>query len=445
MTHAAVLDQPLTGAPTRELVAALSAAFDEPAWLREQRLRALDHFQALGWPTGQEEVWRRTPMTDVPLERYHVVQRASQPTPADAALLRLAGEDRGGVLAQVDNVTIRQDLSAELAAQGVLLLPLAQAARDYEALVRPHLHSIVPLDYDRFTALSGALWTQGLFCYVPRGVTIDQPLLSLIGKSAADQGLFGHTLIVAEPGSALTLVEIASSEDAAGAGLSHRSVEVIAKEGAQVRLIQVQHWGSDVSHFVTQRARLDRDAHLLTASTVFGGRLHKERIEVDSAGNGSSTDLLGLFVGTDAQYIEFNTRQNQIGVGTTSQALIKGALDDQANAVQYGVVKIFPTGQRTNAFQTFRNLLLSASAGADPIPVLEIEADDVKCGHAAAVGPVDPEHLFYLQSRGIPAPEAERMIVLGFLEVVVDRIQDPPTRALIEHLIEAKLTKGAPA
>ena len=205
-----------------------------------------------------------------------------------------------------------------------------------------------------------------------------------------------------------------------------------------MQLARIQQWDLSTNAFLTARARLGRDANLLLASVDFGARLSKERLEIDLSGSGSHADLLGLFVGRGAQHIEHNTRQNHSGVGGSSDLLIKGALDDQAAAVQYGVIKILPEGQKTAGFQTMRNLLLSEGASADPIPVLEIEADDVQCSHAAAVGPVDPDHIFYLQSRGIPPEPAERMVVQGFLEIVAQRLPDQHLREAVAHLIEAR-------
>ena len=445
MTNAALLDGSPTAGPTGDLVDAVSHSLDEPPWLRQHRLSALRTYEELQWPSGQEEEWRRTPLSDVPLERYRI---PLGPTPVPTPDLgSLAGPTRGGLLAHVDNAVTHLELSQELERKGVLLAPLSIAAREHKPLVRAHLNTVAPIDYDRFTALSTALWTHGLFCYVPRGVAVEPALYHLLSKSAGGLGLFGHTLIVAAEGSAVTLVETAATggSDSEEASLVNRTVEIVAQDQARVQVVQLQQWGRDVSVFLTERASLGRDATVLLASAAFGARLHKERVEVDATGAGSRGDLIGLFVGTGDQHIEFDTRQSHTGVGSSSDLLIRGALDDNADAVQYGLIKIYPSGQKTRSSQTMRNLLLSEGAGADPIPILEIEADDVKCSHAAAVGPVDPEHLFYLQSRGIDPDTAERMVVHGFLQVAVERLPDAHTREVVERAIDEKLHTGAAA
>ena len=453
MSNTAVAEAGVVNGPTEELVEAVSRALDEPAWLRDHRLTALAHYRALDWPTGREEEWRRTPLEHAPLERYRLSlleEASARPAPSGAGAhpqhpAQSAAAASGGLVQQADHTVMEQRLADDLRAQGVLLLPLSQAARDHEPLVRAHLNTTTPLDHDRFTALSGALWSQGLFCWVPTGVQIEPTLWHVIGKNGADQGLFGHSLIVAAPDSSVTLVEAAASADGEGAALINRSVEVVAEENARVRLIEVQDWGADAYAIDTVRARLGRGANVLLASAAFGGALYKGRLDAELTGEGSSADLVGLFVGAGRQHIEYSTQQIHDGVSGRSDLLIKGALEDSAQAVQYGLIHVLPSGQKSNSQQTMRNLLLSDGCRADPIPVLEIEADDVQCSHAAAVGPVDQEQLFYLQARGIPRAVAERMVVLGFLRVAVDRLPDAQVRTLVEELAEGKLGAGADA
>lgn len=443
-----VLDESIQTTPTPALVAAISATLGEPDWLRDRRLEALRAYDVLSWPSGEEEEWRRTPMADVPLDGYTVLHGPDAALPARLASLNLDSGDR---LLQVDAVTLTQQLDPALAARGVLLMPLSQAAREHEDLVRAHLNRTIPVTESRFTALTAAIWTQGLFCYVPAGVKLDAPLRHLIGKSAGTtatgHGLFGQTLLVAEEGSAVVLVEAAASDDPTtddARSLVHRSVEIAAGPDSEVRYAALQNWGADVNAFVTQRAHTSRDARLLAASAAFGGRLSRERIVLAAAEPGISADLVGIFVGTGTQHIEYDTRQDHTAVGGSSDLQIKGALDDEASAVQYGIIAITPEGQKTSGHQTMRNLLLSHGASADPIPVLEIEADDVQCSHAAAVGPVDPEHIFYLQARGIRPQEAERMVVQGFLDVVAQRLPDPGLQQAVESLVHAKLGTASP-
>ena len=436
----------LTTAPSAELVETVSLRLDEPAWLRDARLAALKKYDALAWPSGQEETWRRTPLEGLPLEIWRLVTASGVPSVAEG----LIGRERAGLLAHHDNGT--NELAGQLAKRGVIFAPLSQAAREHEPLVREHLGSLVNPDlaavgHARLVALGTALWTQGLFCYVPKDVAIDQPLYHLMTKTGQAAGLFAHTLIVAEAGSQLTLVEAGASDPIPGAdveaSLVQRTIEVVAGDGSRVDVTQLNRWGDDVVAFASVGGKLGRGTQATWGSAVFGGRLHKEQVSFAIGAEGSHFDLLGVFVGTGSQHIEHITHQLHDAEGGSSELIIKGALDGDSEAVQYGTIHITPAGQRTAAQQTMRNLLLSDGASADPIPILEIEADDVKCAHAAAVGPVDPEHLFYLESRGIDPASAERLIVQGFLTAAVDRLPDAHTRGVITELVDRHLGSAA--
>ncbi len=455
MTDTAVVEKTLTARPTVEMVAAISSRLNEPDWLRNHRLTALARFEAAQWPSDTDEVWRRTPLGTAPLETWRIAETVGKPP---ASLASLAGLERGGLITHVDGGVVERDIAAALAARGVLLLPLSDAARDHESLVRPHLNSVAPLDDPtpgnaRFAALGAALWSQGIFIYVPKDVAVDETLYHLMSKTTVGAGIFGHSLIVAEPGAMVTVVEAAlsdePSESSAAPSLALGTVEVVAGDGAQVNLVGLNRWASDVHVFNTVRGSLGRGTQVTAGSAVFGGRLHREfsSFDVGAAGSGptsgaadgSHLELLGVFVGSDHQHIEHNTYQVHDAPGGTSALTIKGALDAESTAVQYGTIRITPNGQRTSSEQTMRDLLLSDGASAEPIPVLEIEADDVKCAHAAAVGPVTPDHLFYLESRGIDPQTAERMIVQGFLTELVDQFPDAHTRKGIADLVDAHL------
>jgi Fe-S cluster assembly protein SufD len=454
VTDTAVVEKKLTARPTVAMVEAISSRLNEPGWLRDHRLAALARYEASEWPKATDEVWRRTPFEAAPLEAWRIADTAGSPP---AGLAELAGSGRGGLITHIDGGVVIRELESALAGKGVLLLPLSEAAREHEELVRPHLNSAAVLDDPtpgnaRFAALSAALWTQGVFIYIPKDVAIDETLYHLMSKTTAGAGIFGHSLIVAEAGAMVTVVEStlsASPTDGTDPSLALRTVEVIAGDGADVKIVGLNRWGNDVHAFTTVRGSLGRGTQVTAGSAVFGGRLHREytSFEVGLAGSGpmsgaadgSHLELLGVFVGSDHQHIEHNTYQVHDAPGGTSALTIKGALDDESTAVQYGTIKITLNGQRTTSEQTMRDLLLSEGASADPIPVLEIEADDVKCAHAAAVGPVTPEHLFYLESRGIDPETAERMIVQGFLTELVDKFPDAHTREVITGLVDTHL------
>ena len=283
-----------------------------------------------------------------------------------------------------------------------------------------------------------------MFCYIPPGLQIDHSIFHLTTQPADGSDLWAYTLVAADRESAVSVIEAGAGPpgDLRGDGaipFVHHTVELAAEAAANVRFATVQRWSHDAAALTTAVAEIGRDALLSYTSVSIGGDLDKQRIDLELDQQGGRAELHGVFAGRGHQHIEHITRQHHSGVNASSELLIRGVLTDESHAVQYGVIRIDPEGQKTSAFQTMRNLLLDEGAGADPIPVLEIEADDVKCSHAAAVGPVSAEQLFYLQSRGIAPEIAERMVVRGFLAEIVDGVADQHLREVIDELIEAQL------
>jgi Fe-S cluster assembly protein SufD len=248
-----------------------------------------------------------------------------------------------------------------------------------------------------------------------------------------------HTVIVAAPGSRFQYLDEFAGEagrdgDGARPNLASGSTEIFIEEGASVDYVGLQRWETTVWQFANQRARLGRDAQLRLFDVALGGRFARLRLEVMLEGPGASADLKGLFFGTGEQTFDFRTLQDHLAPHTTSDLLFKGALRDVARSVYVGVVRVEKDARGTSANQANRNLLLSERAKAASEPILEIENNDIlRCSHGATVGPVDPEHLFYLLSRGISRPVAERMLVEGFLAEVLDRVPLAYARQAVEE------------
>lgn len=419
---------------------------EEPDWLARRRLEAWEAYEQLPYPTGLEEDWRRTPIADI------VVDGVAPPGAGRSQIRRakdLPEAIRGlwdekapadGLIVQHDSDTVYTRLSDQAAARGVVFTDLHTAARDQPEIVRRYLARAIPTDEWKYVALNEALWSGGVVVYVPPDAEVALPLIYALGQTAEGAASFPRVLLIADRGARVTFIQEMLSPPQAITGFASGVTEIFAEAGAQVTLVDVQRWGENVKNFSTTRAVLSRDASFSAIVLGIGSGLTKARIDASMPEPGSRAELLGLTLAGGTQHFDYSTLQDHLAHHTTSDLLFKTALQDRASLVWYGLVKVHKNASASEASQTSRNLLRSEHAKAAPIPVLEIEAYDVlRCSHAAAVGPVDEDQLFYLQARGIPAEEAEQMLVQGFFQDVLDRVPSAQLREKVARVLAAKL------
>jgi Fe-S cluster assembly protein SufD len=429
---------------TRAAVERLAAARDEPLWLREMRLAAFDAFERLPWPTERDRAWKYFDPRRLRLDGLLPYAGYDGAPARDVQALARAPETLAGLVVQQDSETAAVELSDEVRRQGVIVESLDAAVRDHEDLVRRYLlNRVVRPDESVFTALHAAFWTGGAFVYVPRDVAVALPLQVAFVQQAADAALFPHLLVVLERGATLTLVEERIGAGEAG-GFVAGVTEFMLADEAELKHYAVQRWSPRTQDVSVQRALLGKDAKATRLVAGLGGELQKWWVDALMQGSGAESTMLGVFFGTGAQHMDVITLQDHIGPHTTSDLLYKSALKDRAVGAYYGLTRVGPEARGTAANQEDRNLLLSPRAKADADPVLEIMTSDVvRCGHGASAGPVDPEQLFYLETRGLPRPAAEKLLVQGFLHQVLDRIPLDPVVRTIERTIDEKLEAGA--
>jgi len=420
---------------SRTAVEQLSALKGEPEWLRTRRLSAFDVYDGMALPdTKRQEDWRQADLKGLDLEAYAPFQQPNGVAPASVV------GDAAAVLRQRGTSPARVDLSGDLASKGVIFMPLSEAAQVHPRLVDQYLFSALKPERDKFAALHTALFSGGTFLYVPDGVVVDRPLVSQFWSAGSGSAVLPHSLVVAGRGSSFQYVDEFLSGDRQETALASGSAEVFLEEGANLGYVGLQRWSINTWQFANQRFHLGRDAQLRMVDVALGGRFARLRVEAMLEGPGSSAELKGLFFGTGDQVFDFRTMQDHIAAHTSSDLLFKGALRDRARSVYVGVVRVETTAPGTSANQANRNLLLSEKARASSEPILEILNNDIqRCSHGATVGPVDPEHLFYLVSRGIPRGQAQRMLVEGFLGEVIDRIPVLHTREIVEQELAARI------
>lgn len=413
---------------------------------RALRARSFDEFRAMPLPSQETEEWRYTDVSELAFDHVPYTAGGEAATLDDVPddLLAAAGDvgERAGLLIQRNGDVSIAHLDKGLLDRGVLFGDLDVAAQEHAELVQRYLHTVVPTSRTKFTALHGAFRTGGTFLYVPPDVQVALPIQSLTYLDADGGAVFPHTLLIADRGSEVTFIDRYASPDL-GRALSDAVVEIVAEDGAHVRYVGLQDWGTGVQHFGVTRARLGRDAELRSLGVAFGATLSRGEVEVELAGDGSSTELLGVYFGDGEQHVDHRSIQLHRGSRSSSDLLYKGALRDASSAIYTGTVIIDHGAHQCDAYQTNRNILLSEQAKAMSVPNLEILTNDpTRCGHAASVGPVSEDELFYLQSRGIPRAEAERLIVFGFFAEVLDRIDLTEVREDVRRSIEAELERG---
>ncbi|MDD9956553.1 MAG: Fe-S cluster assembly protein SufD [Anaerolineaceae bacterium] len=426
---------------TRADVEELSAARDEPRWLLESRLAAWDIAAATPMPTLNDEEWRRTDIRGLrwgEAGRFPVSDAGLEAVPA-VNLEPLVGAGEGGSLVFVDGRLQRSKFASSLAERGVLFQDLGSAAREHGGLLRQHLLTRVVRPGDgKFAALHAALWTHGVLLYVPRNVVAELPFHVVMYNTQPGVSL-GHVLVVLEESAQATLqVEYASAEteeQAAWIG----ATELLLGANANLTCVSLQDWNRNTWEFSHQRARVGRDANLDWVLGVTGSHLTKAFLELDIDGQGANGRMSGFFFADGRQMLDLDTQQNHNAPLTRSDLLFKGAARDHARTLWQGMIKSLPGMQRIDGFQACRNMLLGDEARMDAIPGLEIEADDVKCSHAATFGTLEEEPIFYLMSRGISRPEAELMVIKGFFDELLERVPFERVRERLQARVESKI------
>ena len=430
-----------------EAVEALSASKNEPAWMRDKRRAAWQLSRELPMPTDTDEAWRRTDLRGLDLGQYAAVPSQAETVSAREQLpaylaphVAMPETTVGGLMVHQDGSALWQTLETDLAAQGVIFCDLDTAVQQHAAFVEEHfMTEAVPVDTDAFTALHGALWQGGVFLYVPKGVQVQVPLQALTAHAAASGMVQPHLLLVADAQSDVTLVDEQVSQSADLAGFHNGVVELYLKRGARATYLQIQNWSRRVWGISHQRAVLDADSQLHWAAAGLGSRLHWTAQDVWLRAPGGNSKLFGLTFADGRQHLDYQTRQDHTAPHTESDLLFKGVVLDRARTVFRGVLHLRKEAQQTNAYQATHSLLLSPRARADALPILEIEADDVRCKHGSTTGRVDEEQIFYLMSRGLSRQDAQRLIVQGFFETVITEFPVEGVQEKIRLAIEDRI------
>ncbi len=432
---------------SKERFEVFAAAQNDPRWLADKRAAAWSVFEDTPMPTTHDEPWRRTSLKrihwrDFSLDVAPSLARVNAVTDLPKSLQHLLDADKeaAGRLLFANGQLLYAELDPAVAAQGVIFTDLFSAARDHADIVQTHLMGkAVPPSDSKFAALNAALWTNGVFLYVPKNVVIEQPFQVAITLNGAGATSVHRTLIVAEEAAQVDYIEEAASINDAELGLAVGMVEIIAQANASVRYADVQQWGHNVCNFNTKRALAHEDSNVYWDLGELGSQLTKTFIDTELIGDGANTECNGVYFLDEKQHVDLDTMMRHSAYSTSGDLLLHGALKGTARAIFIGMIKIDPAGQLTNSYLKNRNLLLDDTARADSIPALEIDANDVRASHATTISQVEDEYVFYLQSRGIPRGTAVRMIVEGFFETVFARMGNERVRDRLMTAVAEKM------
>ncbi len=407
----------------------------EPEFLAARRERAVRLSQTLDLPQFKGRPgWEFTDLTGLDLNAYAPAPESNGAGRQDAE--RLFVPEAAAELLQIDagSATVSGELPEE-----VIVSTLEQAARERPDLVERYLGAIVADDSDPFLARNDASFRGGAFVFVPKGVALELPILLTAVQGGAQSELDRRTLIVLEEGAEAAVWEQQLSASPELDAVFNTVVELVVGDGARLRFVCGQSLSERTWIFGTHRAEVGRDASLDWVALGFGSARGRVRMETRLGGPGSEARVTGAYATRGRQHIDFDTTQEHAAHSTTSDLAFRGVLGGRSTAVWKGNIIVDPGAQKTDAFQESRNLLLSKRAHADAIPGLEIQANDVRCTHAAAIAQVDAEQLFYLRSHGLPEPQAKRLVIEGFLSALVERFEQGPVRDLLTHALERRL------
>jgi Fe-S cluster assembly protein SufD len=411
-----------------------------PDWFRDQQRAAWKQFESLPKPTRKDQPWRFANVNLLDLTPFEYGGTLSEEE-RRAILERSRGLDEvaGRMIFAGDELIERDVISDQLKRRGVIFQSLERAMVEHTELFRKHFMSQPAiLGSAKFAALHQALVLSGTFLYIPRGVEIELPIEIFHWLNGENASAFPHLLLVTDELAKVTVIEHFRSLDPSLPGFACGVNDLIAGPGARVTYVCAQNWADNVVALQMNTTTVDHDASAMSLNLNVGSRYSRFESLSRLIGEGGRSDLLAVSVAKNQQEFDARTLQDHVSPHTASDLLYKNALDDRARSIFGGLIRVEPHAHFADAYQKVRNLLLSDDAEANSMPGLEILADNVRCTHGATSGQIDKDELFYLRTRGIPVPVAQRLIVTGFLDEVFQRLDQPAMADHLRGLIEEK-------
>jgi Fe-S cluster assembly protein SufD len=411
-----------------------------PDWFRDQRRAAWEQFESLPNPTRKDQAWRFSNVGLLDLAQFKLSGPLSEDDRRNILKYSRGLDQYAGRMIFANDQLIERDVVAEdLKKRGVIFQPIERAMVEHPDLFRKYFMSTeATLGSAKFAALHRALVSSGTFLFVPRGVEIEQPIEIFHWLRHDHMSIFPHLLLVTDELAKVTVIEYFRSCSGTAPGFACGVNDLIVGPGAKVTYVCAQEWASNVIALQMNSTTVDHDASAMSLNLHLGGKYSRFESLSRLVGEGGRSDLLAVAVAKGQQEFDARTLQDHISPHTASDLLYKNALDDRARTIFGGLIRVEPHAHFTDAYQKVRNLLLSDDAEANSMPGLEILADNVRCTHGATSGQIEEDQLFYLRSRGIPTKTAQRLLVTGFLDEVIQRLNHAAIDEHLHRLIEEK-------
>jgi|AGTN01.1.fsa_nt_gi FeS assembly protein SufD len=456
---------------TRESVDTLTSKRHEPDWLKKLRVAAMERYLQTPNPLARQDEWRKTLVETLDLSSLTpLVAGTTDSTKVSGSKhvekVKQIFPKRAGLIVDTGDASF-VEFDEALAAKGIVFTTIANALDKHLELVQKYLESSDETEESKFSLLAKALFAGGAFLYVPPDLDIKEPFVIINGfhKEGAGQAIFPRTILVSDRNSRLDVVnvftsfgaesKVANKVDSKGKevstppanakqrsvswSLSNAVVEIHALDGSRLQYLELTNFADNVFSVVHSTNNVKRDATVYSLSVGLGGGQIKADLYTSLQDRGATAEMMGIVFGDDDEHLSYNTIQNHDAPDTTSHINFRVALKDRAVSAYQGNIKVAKVAQKTDAYQSNKNLLLGSEARADSIPRLEILADDVKCSHGATVGPVDKNQVFYLMTRGLDEKTAEELVVSGFFNTVLETCPVEGARDWIEALISEKI------
>lgn len=429
----------LTSPTDRQTAEAIARSKGEPSWLVELRGQGAELSATLPWPKPEKVNIERWNLTAV--GQHEATEKVSSIGELPQSVQDLIAEDTQNLIVQKNTGVAWAQLSNELAEKGVIFTDLETAVKEHGELVQKYLFQAIKLDENKLTALNAALWNGGVFVYVPKNVEVELPLQAILFNDKAETTFAPHILIVAEDNSRVTYVDstVSVKDSVSGEFVFPGIVEVFVKSGAQVRFGSVHSLAGSGVDLSLRRAVVENDGRIewIIGDLNDGNTVSDTKSVL--VGNGSTSDTKVISIGQGKQQMSLTTQAVHFGKSSDSNMITRAVMRESASAIINGITKIEHGATKANGVQAEKVLMLSPKARGDANPILLIDEDDVTAGHAASVGQVNPEQVYYLMSRGIKKTDAERLIIHGFLAPVVDEVPVEAVRQQLNRLLERKL------